>query len=579
MPPLPLPGFAGGDAYDIAIEGEIQPELRGKLEAASQLVSLRRQEPASRAALRRRIAVDVDGLKSVLRAEGFYGSTVAAETDLEADPISIVLRVFPGHRYTLSAFDIILAADAQPDGMALPAAREFGYFPEMPARGADILAIEQAVLDRFRQTGHPFVAVAERNAVVDHDSKAMTVALRLAPGPAAVFGPLSITGLEKVDERYIRYILEWPEGQPWDERRLDESRRRLADTGLFRRIHLAPAAEVAQNGQLPAGLTVEEAKHRTLAVGLNYSTDEELGAELSWEHRNLLGRQERLLLSAEGSAVRRQASADFRKPNFLARNLTFMANVTARDQETDAYSERAGAGFVGLEKRLAAVWTFGLGVSAEYTQINDDGVESSFAIVGLPVHGGRDTTNDLLDPTGGTRVDLWVTPYYATIEREIQYTVFETEASAYFGLGREKKVVPAIRLRTGTIAGADILDIPITKRFFAGGGGSVRGYEYQMAGPLDVDGHPTGGLSVLEAGLELRWRVTDKIGFVPFVEGGNVYDARTPDFGADLFWAAGLGFRYFTIAGPIRIDVAKPLNGRDAIDDEYQIYVSLGQAF
>ena len=206
-------------------------------------------------------------------------------------------------------------------------------------------------------------------------------------------------------------------------------------------------------------------------------------------------------------------------------------------------------------------------------------MESTYAIVGMPIHGGRDGTNDLLDPTEGTRMKLSVTPYFATVERDINFTVFEAEASAYFGLGKDDRVVPALRLRTGSIAGAETLDIPITKRFFAGGGGSIRGYEFQKAGPLDADGHPTGGRSVLETGFELRWRVTDRIGIVPFVEGGNVYDDRTPDFGEDLFWAAGLGLRYFTIAGPIRLDVAFPLNRRDGIDDEFQIYVSLGQAF
>ncbi|MEN8197446.1 MAG: BamA/TamA family outer membrane protein, partial [Pseudomonadota bacterium] len=256
-----------------------------------------------------------------------------------------------------------------------------------------------------------------------------------------------------------------------------------------------------------------------------------------------------------------------------------LANVTGRAQQTDAYDERTGAGFAGLEKRLAKILKFGVGLSAEYSLIEDDGVKSTFAIFGIPIHGGRDSTNDLLDPTEGTRLKLSVTPYLATIEQDINFTVFEVGASAYVGLGKEDRVVPAIRVRAGSISGLDTLDIPITKRFFAGGGGSIRGYEFQKAGPLDAEGDPIGGRSLLEAGFELRWRVTDSIGIVPFAEGGNVYDEQTPDFGEDLFWAAGLGFRYFTVAGPLRFDVAFPLNRRDGIDDEFQIYVSLGQAF
>lgn len=577
---LPLFGLGGdGVAYDVSIEGEIESGLRDKLEAASQLIAQRKEAPASRAALRQRVAGDVEALGSVLRAEGYYGAVVVAETDLDSDPVGIELEVTPGVRYGVKKYDIVFPGS--PEGAEeLPRdGHDFGFVDAMPARGEDILAIEQALLDHVHRNGRPKAVVADRKAVVDHDAHAMTVTLQVHPGPRAVFGPLSLDGLAKVEEDYVRYVLHWPEGEQWDERELDTVRRRLANTNLFRTIHVDPAEAVDDEGRLPVTAVVEESKHRTLAAGINYSTDEQFGGELSWEHRNLFGRQERLRLSIEGSAIRQQATADFRKPHFLARDLTFLANVTGRAQETDAYDERTGAGFAGLEKRLAEVWTLGAGLSGEYSLIEDDGVRSTYAIVGIPIHGGRDGTDDLLDPTEGTRIKLSATPYFATIERNINFTVFEAEASAYLGLGKDNQVVPAVRVRTGVITGADTLDIPITKRFFAGGGGSVRGYEFQKAGPLDADGHPIGGRSVLEAGFELRWRVSDSIGIVPFAEGGNVYDEQTPDFGEDLFWAAGLGFRYFTVAGPIRLDVAFPLNRRDGIDDEFQIYVSLGQAF
>ncbi len=574
---LPIPGFGGdGIRYEVAIEGDIEADLRKKLDDSSQLVTLLKERPQSKAALRRRINSDVDGLRAVLRAEGYYGGNLEARTDAEADPVSIKIAVTPGPRYGIVDYRIDYTDEA---GELAKDAKPFGWSPDMPARGESVLAIERAVLDHLHRNGRPMAAVADRDAVVDHDSTAMRVTLLVDPGPAAAFGPMTIQGLEKVEEEYVRYVLEWPEGRQWDERELDDARRKLANTNLFRTIQLEAAATVDGEGRMPVRATIEEAKHRTLAAGINYSTDEEFGGELSWEHRNLFGRQERLRLSAEGSGVRQQASADFRKPHFLSRNLTFLANVTGRAQQTDAYDERTGAAFAGLEKRLAEIWTLGIGVSGEYSLIDDDGVESTYAIIGIPIHGGRDTTDDLLDPTRGTRVRLSATPYFATVEQDLNFAVLEAEASAYIGLGKDDRFVPAIRVRAGTITGADTFDIPITKRFFAGGGGSVRGYEYQKAGPLDVDGHPVGGSSVIETGLELRWRVTDSIGIVPFVEGGNVYGEQTPDFEEDLFWAAGLGFRYFTVAGPIRLDVATPLNGRDGIDDEYQIYVSLGQAF
>lgn len=575
---LPLPGFGDSDgiAYDVDIEGDMADGLRDKLEESSQLIALSGDLPPSKAALRRRVNHDLDGLRSVLRAEGYYAARIEANIEEESDPARVTISVEPGSRYEISGYEVLYTREAD----SLPTdATEFGWNPGMAARGEAVVEIEQALLDRLQRNGFPKASIDDRRAVVNHDTQTMTVTLKVDPGPRAVFGPLDVEGLKKVEEDYVRYVIEWPEGETWDQGELDEVRRKLATTNLFRTVHVDADDAVDAQGRLPVTASVEEAKHRTIAAGVNYSTDEEFGGELSWEHRNLFGRQERLRLSLEGSAIRQEAKADLRKPHFLARDLTFRSNVTARAQETDAYDERTGAAFIGLEKRLAEIWTVGIGVSGDYSLIEDDAEKSTYAIIGLPLHGGRDSTDDLLNPTEGTRVTLSATPYFATIESDVNFTVFETEASAYIGLGKEDRVVPAVRARVGSIVGADTVDIPITKRFFAGGGGSVRGYEYQKAGPLDAEGHPVGGRSVLETGLELRWRVTDSVGVVPFVDGGNVYDESTPDFGEDLFWAAGLGFRYYTIAGPIRLDVAFPLNGREGIDDDFQIYVSLGQAF
>ncbi len=576
--PFPL-GSGSGIAYTVSIEGDLPPELRSALEANSQLLLLKSEPPSSRAALRRRVAGDLDVLRSVLRAEGYYGGTVAAVTDEEAEPAAVRLSVSPGPLYRVRSFDISYAGD-RADAEALPTlAGAFGFVPDMPGRSADIVAVGDALLESLAQTGRPQAVVADRRAVVDHDATAITVRLQVDPGPAARFGPLLIAGLTDVEEDYVRQILDWPEGETYDKRELDKARRTLAATNLFRSVHIAPAATVTPDGTLPVSAELTESKHRTIAAGINFSTAEGFGGELSWEHRNLAGRQERLRLSAEASEFRQEGIADFRKPQFLQRDLTLRLNLTARFQQTDAYDEQTASTIVGLEKRFREFWTAGASVSMEYSRIDEDGIESTYALIGVPLTASRDDIDNLLDPRRGTRLQIAVTPYFATIENDVSFTVFELTGSAYHGIGKERRLVPALRTRFGSIAGADTLDIPITKRFFSGGGGSVRGYEFQKVGPLASDGDPIGGRSVLEAGFELRWQATEKIGLVPFVEGGNVYDEPTPDFSEDLLWAAGLGFRYFTIAGPIRLDVAFPVNKRDGIDDDYQFYVSLGQAF
>ena len=577
---LPLPGlFGDGLAYEVAIEGDIPDDLKDLLKDSSLLVTQRREAPPGQAALTRRVAADLDGFRTVLRSEGYYAADVEATVDDKADPIRIVLTVAPGPRYRLDTYAIAYIG-GRDDVASLPdSARPFGARDGMPARGEDVVAIETALLTQLGQTGRPLATVIEREATVDHDTRSMTVVLRVDPGPPVTFGALAIGGLNKVKPDYIRAIVGWREGEIFDQRKLEEIRRDLANTGLFQSVRVTPGDTTAPDNRLPVSVTLEESKHRTLAAGVNYSTAEGVGGELSWEHRNLFGRGERLHLSAEASEIRQQGTASLRKPNFRSRNQTLVLTTAARRQTTDAYEERTGETYAGLERKLSETWTLAGGVSADYSQIHEATGDSSFAVFGLPLNVSRDTTRDFLDPKNGTRLSASVTPYYATLENSVTFTRIELSGSIYRPIGKEHRLVPAIRARLGSIMGAETLEIPANKRFYAGGGGSVRGYSYQSAGPLDLYGDPVGGRSVAETGFDLRWRATDTIGFVPFVEGGTVFDSAIPDFKTDMFWAAGIGLRYFTIAGPIRLDVAWPLNRRPEIDADYQVYVSLGQAF
>ena len=165
------------------------------------------------------------------------------------------------------------------------------------------------------------------------------------------------------------------------------------------------------------------------------------------------------------------------------------------------------------------------------------------------------------------------------MEENTLFLVSEVSGSTYYSVFDDDQLVLAARTRVGSIVGEETEVIPANKRFYAGGGGSIRGFEFQKVGPLDDDEDPLGGRSVLELGFEARIRLTETIGLVPFIEGGTVFDSSFPDFDEELLWSAGLGLRYFTAIGPVRLDVGFPLNGRDGVDGLFEFYVSLGQAF
>jgi translocation and assembly module TamA len=128
------------------------------------------------------------------------------------------------------------------------------------------------------------------------------------------------------------------------------------------------------------------------------------------------------------------------------------------------------------------------------------------------------------------------------------------------------------------MSGAERDEIPADIRFYAGGGGSIRGYAYQSVGPTQ-NNEPIGGRSLITMSAELRIKITEKMGLVAFVDGGSAFESAFQDFEETLQWGGGLGFRYFTAIGPLRLDVGIPINRRAGIDDSFQIYVSIGQAF
>jgi translocation and assembly module TamA len=349
-------------------------------------------------------------------------------------------------------------------------------------------------------------------------------------------------------------------------------------SGLFASAKIKLADEVDGEGRLPVTIDVLEAKHRSVGFGTKYSTGEGFGVNAFWEHRNYFGQGERLRVTATVAEIEQMLDAAFRKPNYLQRDQSLLANVAARHANTDAFDELSVTTFAGLERPYGENWTVTGGLASEYLVIDDDDGERTFLLFGLPATARRDTTDDLLNPSKGTRLTLSLAPWVGTLDQGLTWLNGSTSGSAYYAIDEEARFVLAGRGKLGVIVGEDTDDLPANKRFYAGGGGSVRGYEFQKVGPLDDDDDPLGGRSVIEVGAEVRARVTESVGLVPFIDGGMVYDDAYPDFNEEFLWAAGLGVRYFTAIGPIRFDLAFPLNGRDE-DDSFQFYISIGQAF
>lgn len=567
---------------------DLPEELAELLPSVSQLQRMQDRPPLSQAGLERRIQNDLGLLDEALRSEGYYAAKIEWRIE-PGQPLQVQLTIDPGKRFVFGDFAVEFPPEADLSGLPQPDLDEVGIRLGQPARAEEVLVAERRMTDFLRDNGFPLAKVASTRVTVELATHEMQVTLRMDPGPVAEFGPLAISGLERLDEGYLRRRIAWPEGERYSAQRLETVRRDLVSMNLYDAVSLQTAAQPLPDGSLPVALSVKERAPRTVGLGAGFTTAQDgsfidgFSFDAFWEHRNLFGEAESLRLETTLSLPLQRALALFRKPDFMELRQTLVLSTEARHEDTDAFKELSLMGYGGIERPLAEHLTFAGGFSLELLRIDDldptdeKGAEN-YVIAALPTALIYDDRTDPMNPIGGVHAKLLFTPAMTFLERTTPYAIADLTAATYYAPFDDDSLVLATRGRLGGILGGSLEAIPASKRFYAGGGGSVRGYELRSLGPLDADGDPTGGLSVFEVGFEARTRFLDDYGLVAFVEGGQVYEDIWPDFGETPLFAGGIGLRYFTVIGPIRLDVATPLNGRDR-DDAFQFYVSIGQAF
>lgn len=578
--------------YTLTLDaGTDDTELKDAIEASSLLKQDEGKPVSGDLGLVIKARDDRDRILAALYEKARYGGVVEvriAGTPLEALPpipdfpagkVPVRVTVRPGPVFTFNK--VTLAGDAAGRNPA-----DYGLVRGARADSTIIIKAGEQVVADLKAEGRPLAKLVDRSATADHKTNTVDVVIRAEGGPVADVGDVAVTGTKNVDPGFVKYYSRINAGQPYSPERLAKAADRLRQLGVFSSVTIREANQLAPNGTLPLTIEVSEGKQRYFGAGAQLSTIDGFGLQGYWGHRNLFGRAESLRIEGaingigQGNGVNEldySAGFIFAKPGAFGPASTFTASLKAAVTDTDAYDAKTLTLAAGASFELTDIDTLSFGTEGAWMDVDDAFGHNTYLTAALPIEYVRDTRDDKLNPTRGYRAMINAKPSYEFVGGTV-FSSFESAVSTYRAFGAEDRLILAGRLGAGTLVGGDrLVDIPAPRRFYLGGGGTVRGYAFQDISPRNDDGKPLGGRSYVLASAEARVGVTEKIGIVPFLDVGTVGRDELPDFN-DIRAGAGLGFRYATPFGPIRVDVAVPLNPYPG-GDSFGIYAGIGQAF
>ena len=580
-------GLAGAASADprAQIRGELDAELRTALVRA---IGETDGPPTNGFDARRRARAAMASAEALLRSEGYYQPILADVVEGEGDPVAIV-EITPGPRFVLAAPAIQWIAP-EPDADAIRTARaEIGLEPGDPGRAADVIAGEGRIIARLARDGYPDAVTQPRRVVVDHAAFTVAPTFNINSGPLVRLDGVRVETRGPTNPDWVAGLAPWTEGQRFDPELVAELERRLLETGVYDGVAVAltPADQTTTTGNRPIVVTLTDRPRRILEAGATFSTADGSGVNGLWTWYNRFGRVDTLRFEARLATIDSRIGADLSLPHWRTPGETLALSAAVVNEDTDAYRRTAAVLSADLRQRIGktSFYSYGIGLDAgRYNENRFDPVtqapisfDRDLAILTARGSAYVDQSNDPLNPTTGWRMTLNVQPTAVTGDDGVIFLRTEAQVTAYMPVQDNARTVLAGRMRLGSIIGGSELSVPSDRLFYSGGGGSVRGYEYQGVGPRLPDNTPRGGISLFEASAEVRRDLGKGFGVVGFVDAGAIGFAETPDF-SNLRYAVGIGARYNLSFGPIRADIAFPLDKREG-DAGFQVYVSIGQAF
>ncbi len=566
--------------YLTDFKGIHDQETLSLLKSISKTVELEETPPATHAGLKRRAEGDIPNFIKALHGLSYYNAKVEVDIHFESHPPVVTFIFEAGPLYPLSSFEIVPADPDAPQTFSYEDInlQDLGITLGQPALPQNILNAEELLILNMEKKGYPLAKVENREVLANQANHSIHVILHVNSGPLCYFGEITFKGHKRVSPNFFGKKIAWAVGDIYDPCKIEKTQSALEASGLFSSISIVHDQNASDTGMIPIEIEVIESKHRSVAAGLSYSTDNGFGILGEWEHRNIRGRGEKVSIKTLIAQRLQEGTLAYVIPDFYhpKQELIWLADFlrqTTKGYHASSYS------FSGIiERQLNDRTRFSYGGMFKSLRDTHSDNNGRFNLLKAPFQLRWINTNNLLDPTQGRSLNIKIVPSVQILKPQFAYCINTITGSIYIPLRKDKRLIFAAKATLGSIFGEKRHTIPPSERFYAGNENLLRGYHYMTVSPLK-NNEPIGGRSMMIYSLEARLRATETMGWVLFYDFGNVYENFLPQFDKKILQSVGIGLRYNTPVGPLRLDFAVPLYRRKHIDESFQFYLSIGQAF
>lgn len=582
---LLFPLFVWSLSYDVTFIGLENREVIQALRETSELIALQERPPASLLGLRYRAAGDIPAFLRTLKAFSYYEAEVSFTIERRGESkAEVLIWIRPGPEYTLHSYEIYSFDEGkclkkgEPPGCHPFTPQELGLKLGQGISSRGIVNAELALLYELSRCGYPLASIQKRRVIVDMQTKQVEAAACVEEGPLTSFGPTTLFGLKTVEPRFIERRIAWKEGMCYDADLVVKTQEQLLKTELFTSVLISHPEELDSEGGLPMRLRLTEAKHKQVMIGVFYATVDGPGGSFAWSHRNVRGMGEIVSVKLDASKRYYTGSITYKKPDFLTDDQTFRSLALFSREAIRPYLAFTYRAAAYVEKSLDERKKISVGLKGENISVHKSASNGDYWLLGLPLFGFYNRSDSLLNPMQGFTIAYSITPYQSLEEGNTHFAKQRLTCTGYIPV-IPKRLSLALRAQVGSIAGTKQRHVPLPKLFLGGSEDDLRGYRYKTVSPLNQDNQPLGGRSAIFTSIELRARLGEKLGIVPFLDLGTVSLKELPEPNAKWLKSVGVGVRYFAFFGPVRVDVGFPLDRRPGIDGKYQFYATAGQAF